>query len=149
MPGLPRLRFGVAVLWTGSLWTVGVAAATLSAVLADRVLFGNIVSTLFRIEAFVGLAGGALMILLAMQDHALDARKRRAILYVAGSMLLCVSAYFMIQPVLAQIRAAASGPGGVMASGEAKHFGMLHGVSMLFYLLQAVLGAVLVRKNMG
>jgi hypothetical protein len=148
MPALPRLRFAVAALWTGSLWTVGVAAATLSAVLTDRVLFGNVVSTLFRIEAFVGLAGGVLMVLLALQDSTQDAHKRRATLYVAASMLLCVCAYFMIQPMLAQIRAAASGPGGVMASSEAQHFGMLHGVSMLFYLLQAVLGAVLVRKNL-
>jgi hypothetical protein len=144
---MQRLRFAVAALWTGSLWTVGAAAMTLSSVLTDRAAFGSIVSMLFRIEAFIGLAAGVLMMVLAQQDRALDAAKRRALMLLAASMLLCVLGYFLVQPMLAELRALA-GPGGVSASPYAPRFGMLHGVSLLFYIVQAVLGAVLVRKNM-
>jgi hypothetical protein len=146
--GFPRLRLAVAGLWTVSLWTVGIAAATLSAVIADRAQFGAIVSELFRKEAWFALACGLAMLVLLRRDAVLDARQRRAGMILTVLMLVCVAVYFGLQPKMAALREAA-GPGGVMASEVRKQFMMLHFGSMIAHLVQAVIGIVLVLKSLS
>jgi uncharacterized membrane protein (DUF485 family) len=146
--GFPRLRLAVAGLWTVSLWTVGIAAATLSAVLADRAQFGAIVSELFRKEAWFALACGLAMLVLLRRDTALDAKRRRTAMILTVLMLVCGAVYFVLQPVMANLREVA-GPGGVMASEMRKTFMLLHFGSMIAHLIQAILGMVLVLKSLS
>ena len=147
-PGaLARVRLFAAALWVGGLWTVALAAATLSAVIADRAVFGQIVSGLFFKVALVALACGLVTLLLAGRDGTLEAKRRRTIRILAVCMLLCVGVYFALQPMMAALREAA-GPGGVMASDVRRQFGMLHGVTFGAYGIQAVLGIVLLIKSL-
>ncbi len=145
--GLARVRLLAAALWAGSLWTVAIAAATLSAVIADRAAFGQIVSGLFFKVALVALACGLVTLALAGRDAALDAKRRRTIRILAVSMLACVAVYFYLQPMMAALREAA-GPGGVMASDVRRQFGMLHALTFGVYGVQAVLGIVLLIKSL-
>jgi hypothetical protein len=61
-------------------------------------------------------------------------------------MLVCgLVGYFALQPFMNALRLAAMNAGtDVGHSAYAARFGMLHGVSSLFYLLQSLLGVVLV-----
>jgi len=63
-------------------------------------------------------------------------------------MLVCVLVgYFALQPFMNALRLAAMNAGtDVGHSAYAARFGMLHGVSSLFYLIQSLLGVVLVWK---
>ncbi|WP_371871630.1 DUF4149 domain-containing protein [Pseudoduganella violacea] len=146
---LPRVRLLVAALWAGSLWTVGyLVAPTLFATLSDRVLAGSIAGSMFHAQALLSLGCGAAMVLLiwtATRDW--DAKRRRTVLALVAAMALCtVISHFGLQPMMAELRAAA-GASGVMESAAKSRFGMLHGISSCIYLLQSLLAVWLVVKQ--
>ncbi len=60
---LPGLRTLLVTLWVGSLWAIGyLAAPTLFATLADRMLAGSIAGSLFRVEAWLSVVCGLLLL---------------------------------------------------------------------------------------
>lgn len=62
-------------------------------------------------------------------------------------LLLTLAGHFGIQPILAQIKADA--PRQVLEGVLRDRFAMWHGISSGLYLLQSLLGAVLVLKSRG
>lgn len=143
-----RLRALLVALWAGSLWTTGyMVAPTLFATLSDRMLAGMIAGRLFRIEAWLSVTCALVLLLLEMRwPHTQNIRRRKLVLALIGAMLLCTLAgYFGIQPFMAALKESA-GATGVMASDAAARFGILHGVSSGFYLIQSILAIVLVLK---
>ena len=141
-----RMRMVVAALWVWPAITVAVAAATLSSFIVDRAVFGATVSGLFRVEAWVGLSCGLVLLSLLWSDPQIDPRNRRAQVIATVVGLACIVGYFALQPVMAALREGA-GPGGVMATAARRQFGMLHGASMLLYLVQTVTAVFLLVKN--
>ena len=143
---MARLRLLLTTLWAGSLWTVGyVAAPTFFATLPDRMLAGTVAGNLFRVEAWLSMACGVL--LLALYGLARELPNRRTLLWLAMAMLACtLVGYFGIQPYMAALKAAA-GPEGVMEGATRARFGMLHGVASAIYLVQSVLAVALVLKQ--
>ncbi len=142
---MARLRLLLATLWAGSLWTVGyVAAPTFFATLPDRMLAGTVAGNLFRVEAWLSMACGVLLLALIAITRELP--QRRTLLWLAAAMLVCtLVGYFGIQPWMAELKAAA-GPEGVMEGATRARFGMLHGVASVIYLVQSVLAVGLVLK---
>lgn len=143
-----RARLLIATLWVGSLWTIGyLVAPTLFATLTDKVLAGTIAGQLFRIEAWLSVF--CALALIALTRFAANDENGKARIYLqwlAMGMLTCtLIGYFGLQPFMASLREAA-GPGGVMASEAKMRFGILHGISSAFYLVQSLLGAALVLK---
>lgn len=138
-----RVRLLVATLWAGSLWAIGyLVAPALFATLADRALAGTIAGTMFRIEAWLSVICAA--ILMALHWIGNRGESGRRLLWIASGMLACtLIGYFGLQPLMAAVREAAD-PGGAMADGLKTHFGVLHGISSAFYLLQSLLGVALV-----
>ncbi len=126
----------VPALWVGSLWTVGyLVAPALFALLPDRSMAGDVAGRLFQIEAWLGLACGALLLgslALGSGRHALNSRP--AWLVVIMMALLAVGEW-LVGPVIAGLRA--DGGSGTRA------FAMWHGVSALLYLAASVLGLAL------
>ncbi|TWI44811.1 uncharacterized protein DUF4149 [Pseudoduganella flava] len=146
---LAKVRLFVAVLWAGSLWTVGyLVAPTLFATLSDRVLAGQIAGSMFHAEAMLSL-GCALALLVLLQFATPDwtPKRRRTVLALIAAMALgTVVSHFGLQPMMADLKAAA-GPGGVMESAGKERFGMLHGVSSVIYLVQSLLAGWLIVKQ--
>jgi hypothetical protein len=143
---LERARLLIATLWVGSLWAIGyLAAPTLFATLYDRVLAGTVAGSLFRTEAWVSVACAVL--LLGMQSRQKRGKDGRVETWLVFAMLACtLVGYFCLQPFMAALREGA-GPGGVMASGAHTEFAVLHGVSMVIYLAESLLGAALIMKQ--
>lgn len=142
---LPAARMLVTTLWAGSLWTVGyLVAPVLFSTLSDRVLAGTIAGSIFRIEAWLSVGCGLVLLAMVAFDDA--SRERRNLLRLIVVMLLCVVVgYFGLQPWMAALREAA-GPSSVMEGAARTQFGILHGVASLIYLFQSVLALVLVLK---
>lgn len=141
-----RARLLIATLWAGSLWTIGyLVAPTLFATLGDKVLAGAIAGSLFHVEAWLSVCCGmSLMALAALVVTDQNDKACRRLLWIAAGMLACtVIGYFGLHPFMAAIKEAA-GPGGVMTADARTRFGILHGVSSAFYLVQSVLGIALV-----
>lgn len=143
-----RIRMLIATLWVGSIWTIGyLAAPTLFATLADRVLAGTIAGSLFRIQAWVSVACAIAMFVL-VRERAQEKRRVQT-WHIAAAMLACtVIGYFGLQPFMAALKETA-GPGGVMDSEARTQFGVLHGVSSAIYLVQSLLGAALIWRLAG
>ncbi len=143
---LPRARVLLVTIWAGSVWSLGyLVAPVLFATLADRALAGSIAGSMFRVGAYVSLACAGLLLTLLWIDRTWSSR--RSALRLVAAMLGCVLiGYFGLQPAMAALREAA-GPGGVMEGATRMHFGILHGLSSLIYLVQSVLAVALVMKR--
>lgn len=138
-----RARLLIATLWAGSLWTVGyLVAPTLFATLDDQGLAGKIAGGIFRVEAWLSVACAVALMALIRFSHDLPGRR---LLWLTAGMLACTAiGYFCLHPFMAALKEAA-GLGGMMASSDARtQFGILHGVSSAFYLVQSLLGVALV-----
>lgn len=145
-PITTQLRVLIVTFWVGSMWTVGyLVAPTLFATLPERALAGSIAANLFRIEAWVSVVSGLLLLGLLVWDRHFE--HRRFCLIAVLLMLACVLlGYFGLQPFMAELREVAALNGGVMDDASRSRFGMLHGVASLFYLLQSVMAVALVLK---
>lgn len=136
---LSRARLLLVTLWAGSLWTVGyLVAPTLFGTLHDRVLAGVIAGSMLRSEAWLSMACALLMFCLIAVSKDVTAQRRKTLNLVVAAMLACVLVnYFGLWPLMAEAK----------LTGERSTFGMLHGISMVVYLAQSLMAALLVLKN--
>ena len=144
---VPNLRLLLAALWAGSVWAVSYLAAPSAFAVLDSTQAGNVVAVMLTREAWLAIALAVLLALLMARSTDLDSKRRRWLWICIGGMLACsLAVYLGLQPAMAAIREAA-GPGGVRASPQWGMFAALHGVSQLLYLIESVLGAMLVVKS--
>ncbi|GAB3627130.1 membrane protein [Pandoraea terrae] len=140
----------LATVWCGSQWAIGyLVAPTLFAVLESRAVAGSVAGHLFRTQAWLGLVCGVILLLLANSLVRRSVDGYRGLRWLVLGMLACVLVgYFALQPWMAQLRAAAEAAGTEVGhSPQAARFGMLHGVSSGFYLLQSLLGLALIWRQ--
>jgi hypothetical protein len=97
--------------------------------------------------AWISIACAVLMLVLVRLSPDLERGRRRYLNLLVLAMLACALGMFVgLQPAMAALREAA-GPAGVRASPLWTQFAVMHGVSQLFHLIEAVLAAVLVVKS--
>ena len=143
---LPGLRLLLAALWAGSIWGVSYLAAPSAFAVLDSTQAGSVVATMLTREAWLAIVLAPVLIVLAGISNDLDAKRRQWLRLCILGMLACsLVVYLGLQPLMAAIRASA-GSAGVRASPQWGTFMALHGVSQLLYLVESVLGAVLVIK---
>ncbi|MDS4014416.1 MAG: DUF4149 domain-containing protein [Candidatus Accumulibacter sp.] len=131
--------------WVGGLWAIGyLVAPTLFATLAhDRALAGALAGRLFELMGWVGLGCGAYLLLFSLLRFGTITLRRWNFWLILLMLLLTAVSLFGIQPLLAQIKADAL-PREVMESVLRNRFATWHGVSSILYLVQSVLGLLLV-----
>ena len=136
------------VVWVGSLLTIGYAVAPVLFSSLDRTTAGAVAAQLFRIEGVLGAVCGILLLGLANVMVRRGGNAYRRLRWFVAGMLICVLVgYFALQPFMNAMRVAALEAGTDLAhSAYAARFGMLHGVSSVFYLIESLLGIVLVWK---
>jgi hypothetical protein len=141
-----RLFRLLSMTWVGSLLTIGYLVAPILFASLDRATAGGVAALLFRGEALIGVVCGVLLLglsnVLVRRGH--DAYQR--LRWVVAAMLLCVlGGYFAVEPFMNALRLAAQHAGtDVGHSAYASRFAMLHGVSSVIYLIESLLGIVLV-----
>jgi hypothetical protein len=143
---LGNARLLLAALWAGSVWAVSYLAAPSAFAVLDSTQAGNVVGVMLTRSAWLAIALAVLLGLLVARAADLDARRKRWLFGLVAGMLACsLIVYLGLQPMMAAIREAA-GPAGVRASPQWGTFAALHGVSQVLYLLESILGALLVVK---
>ncbi|CAH2772340.1 MAG: Putative transmembrane protein [uncultured Paraburkholderia sp.] len=132
------------VVWVGSLLTIGYAVAPVLFSSLDRTTAGAVAAQLFRVEGVLG----AVCVGLANVMVRRGGNAYRRLRWLVAGMLICVFVgYFALQPFMNAMRVAALEAGTDLAhSAYAARFGMLHGVSSVFYLIASLLGIALVWK---
>lgn len=137
-------RVLVAALWAGALWVLGYIAAPAVFGIVGGPLAGDIVGAFLRRLAWISIACAVLMLVLVRLSPDLERGRARYLNLLVLAMLACALVMSVgLQPAMAALREAA-GPGGVRSSPLWTEFAVLHGVSQLFHLIEAVLAALLV-----
>jgi hypothetical protein len=143
----PHRLFGLlAMLWVGSQLTIGYAVAPVLFASLERMTAGAVAAQLFRIEGWLGAVCGVLMLVLSNRLARRGILQYRRMRWLLVGMLVCVLVgYFALQPFMNALRMEAMNAGMDIANSPyASRFGMLHGVSSLFYLIESLLGVALV-----
>lgn len=148
MRNLPDLLAAWAVvLWVGGLWAIGyLAAPTLFYHMDDRMLAGFLAGRMFTWIAFVGMVCGGWLLVHRLMRAGGGALKQAAFWIVLVMLLLTLAQHFGIQPILQELKDQAL-PQDVMKSLFKDRFAAWHGVSSVVYLIESVLGLVLVAKQ--
>ncbi|MPV64401.1 DUF4149 domain-containing protein [Burkholderia sp. BE17] len=136
----------LSAVWVGSLLTIGYAVAPVLFKTLERMTAGSVAAQLFRIEAILGVVCGVLLLALSNQQVRRGSSEYRRVRWIVAAMVVCVLAgYFALQPFMNALRVAAMDAGTDIANSPyASRFGMLHGVSSVFYLVESVLGLMLI-----
>ncbi|KVH13554.1 MULTISPECIES: DUF4149 domain-containing protein [Burkholderia] len=136
----------LSAVWVGSLLTIGYAVAPVLFKTLERMTAGSVAAQLFRIEAIVGIVCGVLLLALSNQQVRRGGNEYRRVRWIVAAMVVCVLVgYFALQPFMNALRVAAMDAGTDIANSPyASRFGMLHGVSSVFYLVESVLGLMLI-----
>ena len=138
----------VLTLWVGGLWTIGylVAPTLFAALSADRQLAGGLAGKLFELIGWLGLGCAAYLLLYMVLRAGVAALRRWTFWLVVLMLVLGAVSLFGVQPLLAQLKADAL-PREVMESVLRNRFATWHGVSSILYLVQSVLGLLLVLSS--
>ena len=142
---LSRLNLIVITLWVGALWATGLSAYVLFDSLQDKQLAGSLAGKLFTVVSYIGMVSGFYLLIQRLLDYGTIALKQSFFWAVFAMLLLVLAGHFGIQPILAQLKADAM-PTDVMHSIFAERFGKWHGVASVAYLVECLLGFVLVLK---
>lgn len=141
-PVLPALERILLTLWVGGLWVTGLVFAPLLFSAFERMLAGEIAGRLFSAMSWVGLACGAVLLALAVRDAGRRAWRDWRVVVLVLMLLLLLLGEFGLAARLREIRmlavhAADLGP--LWAE-----FGRLHGLASAVYLVECLLGLLLV-----
>lgn len=136
---LNRARLLLTTAWVGSIWTVGyLVAPTLFKSLADSALAGTIAGQLFQVQAWFSVGCALALIGISFYQHKKMPR------LVLGMLICTLIGYFSLHPFMANLRAAG------LSNPDLKwQFGALHGISSGIYLMQSILGAMLILERLS
>jgi len=136
----------VITAWVGGLWGVGyVAVPVLFQVLPGNPLAGLLAGKMLTLIAYIGIASACYLLAYHLNASGRAAFRLTVFWTIVAMLLLAMVGHFGIHPILVDLKAQAL-PADVMHSAFADRFRALHGVSSILYLVQCLLGAVLVLK---
>lgn len=131
-------------LWVGGLWAIGyLAAPVLFASLDDKMLAGMLAGKMFTWIAYVGLGCSIYLLIHRVVVFGGSALKQRFFWATLVMLLLTAAIHFGIHPILEGLKEQAM-PKEVMESVFRNRFAGWHGVSSIAYLIESLLGLVLV-----
>ncbi len=131
---LNRARLLLTTAWVGSGWTIGyLVAPTLFKTLPDSALAGTIAGHLFQVQAWFSVTCAVSLMGLLLVGRSRISR------LIPGMLACTLLGYFALHPFMAHLREL-----GLNDSDVKWQFGVLHGISSGIYLLQSILGAMLV-----
>jgi hypothetical protein len=142
---LARLNLIVVTLWVGALWMTGLTAYVLFDSLQDKQLAGSLAGKLFTMVSYIGVVSAFYLLIQRLLNYGTASLKQGFFWVVIFMLLLILAGHFGIQPILAQLKTDAL-PNDVMQSVFASRFKTWHGVASVAYLVQCLLGFVLVLK---
>lgn len=133
-------------LWVGALWTTGAVAYVLFSSLQDGQLAGQLAGQFFNDVSYLGLFSAFFLLVQRLFSFGTTALKQSYFWAILVMLLLVLAGHFGIQPILAQLKADAL-PSDVMQSVFSDRFKTWHGVASIAYVVQCLLGFVVVLKK--
>ncbi|MES2771732.1 MAG: DUF4149 domain-containing protein [Pseudomonadota bacterium] len=135
-------------LWIGGLWIVGfLVAPTLFSQVPERTLAGMLAGKLFNAMSWIGLSCATYLLLFTLLRQGAAACKSSVFWLVFSLLALTALSLFGITPIIAQLKAGTVSHEWVtdlMSSITRDRFAVWHGIASVLYVLQSVLGLLLV-----
>lgn len=130
--------------WVGAIWVVGyVVAPTLFAML-ERSVAGDIAGRLFGYVSMIGFTCGGTLLLLVLSLDRRPGWLRCVNVWILAAMLtITLFSEYVVSPQLVESRIAAGGEWDANILLQ-RRFAILHGVSSTLFVVNSVLGLVLV-----
>ena len=123
-------------LWVGGMWAIGyIVAPALFSSLDDRALAGSLAGVMFRSIAWIGLFC-AILLLLGNQLRCAGRRLNWRAVVLVVMLLLILVGQFLLTPMISNLRAA--------GAADAAAFAWAHGAASLLYMVNSLLGLLLV-----
>lgn len=137
----------LASLWVGGMWVVAYLAvpALFQALPQDRMLAGELAGRLFTGMAYVGIVCSVYLLVYVVWQSGGKLVVQRMFWLLLVMLLLTLLGHFGLQQIMAELKVQAL-PRDVGHSEFAARFRMMHGAASIIYLLQSLLGAILVLK---
>lgn len=127
-------------LWVGSMWFAGYVVAPVLFQLLDKTTAGAVAGQIFSVNSYLGLFCG-LFLMLSLLFKPVEDRAGHFRLWIIILMLCVILAgQFILAPMMVELKQA----GIIEGSENASQFGRLHGVSSVLFLINSLLGLVLV-----
>ena len=125
--------------WIGCLWAVGYLATPVLFANLNTETAGVLAGALFTRVSFIGMVCGVALILLRGSGSGWRLKDWKLGI-LAGMLVLIIVGEFVVQPMMAELKA----QGLVEGSRQAAEFGRLHGIASILYLIESLGGAILV-----
>ncbi|MHB1678338.1 MAG: DUF4149 domain-containing protein [Sulfuriferula sp.] len=148
MSKFPDVLAKIAVTaWVGGLWAIGyIAAPVLFWRLTDKQLAGSLAGSMFTIMAWVGIACGFYLLVYRLAEYGSRALKQAFFWAALVMLLFTLGTHFGIRPIMESLKEQAM-PKAVMQSVFSDRFARWHGISSVVYLIESLLGLVLLFKQ--
>lgn len=130
--------------WVGALWAMAAVAYVLFGNL-DKQLAGTLAGRMFSLVSYLGMASAFYLLVHRLARFGTSALRQGFFWAVLMMLLLVLADHFGIRPILAGLKAQAM-PADVMQSVFASRFEKWHGIASIAYLMESLLGLVLVLK---
>lgn len=133
--------------WVGALWAVGyLAVPVLFYAQPDRQLAGMLAGQMFSLVAYVGMVCGGILLIKNLVSSGRAALRNSTFWITVVMLLLTLLIQGVIQPAMADLKLQAL-PLDVMQSEFSGQFKAMHGVSSIIYLVESLLGILLIIKS--
>ena len=143
------LALWIASIWVGGLWVCGyMVAPIVFQTLPDRQLAGMLAGRIFTVMAYTGILCALYLLAYHFRIFGKQALQHKAVCVISMMLLLTLVGHLGIQPIMSELKALAL-PAEVMHSTFADRFRIWHGVASIIYLVQSLLGVVLIFKLGG
>ena len=131
-------------LWMGATWSIGyLVAPVLFQVLDDRKLAGALAGQMFDKVHLLGAICGGLLLLLALSSQGRRVLQSWRVWVLVVMLLLIAAIELYIRPQMLELKAQDMFSNPQLAA----EFGKLHGASSVCYLINSLLGLLLVFKG--
>lgn len=148
MKNLSRHLASLAVTaWVGGLWAIGyLAVPVLFRAQPDKQLAGMLAGQMFAALGYLGMACGTCLLLVRFLESGKAALREPVFLVVVAMLVITLAIQFEIQPLMTGMKSRAM-PLDVMQSTYANSFKLWHGISSILYLVESLLGALLIIRT--
>jgi hypothetical protein len=131
--------------WVGALWAIGfISAPTLFRYMPDASLAGSLAGRQFAIVTWLGIGCSAYQLVYLFFREGAGAFRLLSLWLILLMLLLALAGHFGVAPIVEQLRADPARE--IVQSVVRSRFQTWHGIASLLWLIQSVLGVVLVTQ---
>jgi cation transport ATPase len=133
----------IITFWVGGLWITSVWAYVLFKTMTDHQMAGEIAGHLFNIMSYIGFYSAVILLAQRLLFNPFKTLKLSYFWVLVMMLFFVLLGHYFIQPTIAEIKQSAL-PLDVMKSEHAGKFNTWHTIASVVYMVECVLGMILV-----